>query len=143
MQEAGFTVTHVYGLTETYGPAVINEWKPQWDTLDRPLRSARRVRQGVRYHALEALSVLDPLTMEPVPADGETMGEVMFRGNIVMKGYLKNPKATSAGLCRRLVSLGRFGRAASRRLCSTQGPLQGHHHFGWREHLFHRSRRYV
>ncbi len=95
MQEAGFAVTHVYGLTETYGPAVINEWNPQWDTLDQPTRSAKRVRQGIRYHALEALSVLDPLTMDPVPADGETLGEVMFRGNIVMKGYLKNPKATT------------------------------------------------
>jgi len=95
MQEAGFGVTHVYGLTETYGPAVVNEWKAEWDALDKPARGAKRVRQGVRYHALESLAVLDPQTMEPVPADGETLGEVMFRGNIVMKGYLKNPKATA------------------------------------------------
>ena len=95
MMEAGFAVTHVYGLTETYGPATVNEWKPAWDHLDKAERGIKRVRQGVRYHALEALTVMDPITMEPVAADGETLGEVMFRGNIVMKGYLKNPKATA------------------------------------------------
>ena len=94
MADAGFAVTHVYGLTETYGPAVVNEWKAAWDELDKPARTTKKARQGVRYHALEALTVLDPETMEPTPADGETLGEVMFRGNIVMKGYLKNPKAT-------------------------------------------------
>ncbi len=94
MTEAGFNVTHVYGLTETYGPAVVNEWKSAWDELDKGPRAAKKARQGVRYHALDALSVMDPQTMETVPADGETIGEVMFRGNIVMKGYLKNPKAT-------------------------------------------------
>ena len=94
MSDAGFNVTHVYGLTETYGPAVVNEWKEDWDRLDKSERAARKARQGVRYHALEALSVMDPETMEPVPADGETLGEVMFRGNIVMKGYLKNSLAT-------------------------------------------------
>jgi len=94
MADAGFNVTHVYGLTETYGPAVVNEWKEDWDTLDKDLRAAKKARQGVRYHALDALTVMDPETMEPTPADGETLGEVMFRGNIVMKGYLKNPKAT-------------------------------------------------
>ncbi len=93
MAEAGFNVTHVYGLTETYGPAVVNEWKADWDALDKGPRAAKKARQGVRYHALDALSVMDPETMEPVPADGSTIGEVMFRGNIVMKGYLKNPKA--------------------------------------------------
>jgi fatty-acyl-CoA synthase len=96
MIAAGFSVTHVYGLTETYGPATVNEWKEEWDGLDLAARGQKRVRQGVRYHALEALSVMDPLTLEPVAADGETLGEVMFRGNIVMKGYLKNPKATQA-----------------------------------------------
>jgi len=94
MADAGFNVTHVYGLTETYGPAVVNEWKSDWDNLDKSARAAKKARQGVRYHALDALSVMDPETMEPTPADGETLGEVMFRGNIVMKGYLKNPKAT-------------------------------------------------
>jgi fatty-acyl-CoA synthase len=94
MSEGGFNVTHVYGLTETYGPAVVNEWKSDWDSLDRGHRAAKKARQGVRYHALDALTVMDPETMEPTPADGKTLGEVMFRGNVVMKGYLKNPKTT-------------------------------------------------
>jgi fatty-acyl-CoA synthase len=94
MAENGFNVTHLYGLTETYGPAVVNEWKREWDALDGPTRAARKARQGVRYLPLEALSVRDPDTMREVPADGETIGEVMFRGNVVMKGYLKNRKAT-------------------------------------------------
>ncbi|HWA90510.1 MAG TPA: acyl-CoA synthetase [Rhizomicrobium sp.] len=94
MAEAGFNVTHVYGLTETYGPAVVNEWKADWDDLDALGRASKKARQGVRYHALDALTVMDPETMEPTPADGTTLGEVMFRGNIVMKGYLKNPTAT-------------------------------------------------
>jgi fatty-acyl-CoA synthase len=94
MADAGFNVTHVYGLTETYGPAVVNEWKEDWDALDKGHRATKKARQGVRYHALDALTVMDPETMEPTPEDGETLGEVMFRGNIVMKGYLKNPKAT-------------------------------------------------
>lgn len=90
----GFTVNHIYGLTETYGPAVVNEWHEDWNDLDPPARAAKKARQGVRYAALDDLAVLDPETMQPVPADGETLGEVMFRGNIVMKGYLKNPQAT-------------------------------------------------
>ncbi|MGH6877332.1 MAG: acyl-CoA synthetase, partial [Rhizomicrobium sp.] len=94
MSETGFNVTHVYGLTETYGPAVVNEWRAEWDGLDANARATRKARQGVRYHALEELSVMDPETMEPVAADGETLGEAMFRGNLVMKGYLKNPQAT-------------------------------------------------
>ncbi|MFN4143914.1 acyl-CoA synthetase [Aestuariivirga sp.] len=95
MADAGFNVTHLYGLTETYGPAVVNDWKDDWDLLDGPQRAAKKARQGVRYHALEDLTVMDPETMQRVPADGETMGEVMFRGNIVMRGYLKNPKASA------------------------------------------------
>ncbi len=94
MSEAGFQLTHLYGLTETYGPAVLNEWHSAWDALAPDDRLAKRIRQGVRYPALEGLTVMDPETMRQVPADGETLGEVMFRGNIVMKGYLKNPKAT-------------------------------------------------
>jgi fatty-acyl-CoA synthase len=94
MAEAGFNVTHLYGLTETYGPAVVNDWKEEWQALAGPQRAQKKARQGVRYHALEDLTIMDPETMNPVPADGETMGEVMFRGNVVMKGYLKNPKAT-------------------------------------------------
>ncbi|ODN70029.1 Long-chain-fatty-acid--CoA ligase [Methylobrevis pamukkalensis] len=94
MAEAGFEVTHLYGLTETYGPAVVNEWKTDWEALASDERAVKKARQGVRYPALEDLTVMDPVTMIPVPADGETLGEVMFRGNVVMKGYLKNPKAT-------------------------------------------------
>ncbi len=94
MGEAGFEVTHLYGLTETYGPAVVNDWKDEWNALDAETQAHLKARQGVRYHALEALDVLNPETMEPVSADGLTMGEVMFRGNVVMKGYLKNKPGT-------------------------------------------------
>ncbi|MGL4974468.1 MAG: AMP-binding protein, partial [Bosea sp. (in: a-proteobacteria)] len=96
MQQAGFEVTHLYGLTETYGPSVINDWHRDWDALDVASQAQKKARQGVRYLALEELDVLDPDTMQPVPRDGTTMGEVMMRGNVVMKGYLKNPKATAA-----------------------------------------------
>ncbi len=95
MAQRGFRVTHVYGLTETYGPATICAWKDEWDALDPQAQAALKSRQGVRYHVLEGLTVMDPQTMIPVPPDGETLGEVMFRGNIVMKGYLKNPDATA------------------------------------------------
>ena len=96
MNEAGFNVTHLYGLTETYGPASINDWHDAWDALPAEEQAARKARQGVRYPVLEALDVLDPETMRPVPRDGETLGEVMFRGNVVMKGYLKNKHSTEA-----------------------------------------------
>ncbi len=94
MADAGFNVTHLYGLTETYGPAVVNAWHEEWNALPSADRAAKKARQGVRYVALDSVAVMDPETMHPVPADGETIGEIMFRGNIVMKGYLKNPKAT-------------------------------------------------
>ncbi len=112
MAEAGFDIVHVYGLTEIYGPAVVNEWQEEWDELEGAARAASKARQGVRYHALEGLSVMDPETMEPAAADGATIGEVMFRGNMVMKGYLKNPDATRAAFSRRLVSFRRSGRDA-------------------------------
>jgi fatty-acyl-CoA synthase len=94
MKQAGFNVTHLYGLTETYGPAVVNDWHNEWDMLPAAAQAAKKARQGVRYGALEALDVLDPETMQPIPHDGETIGEIMFRGNVVMKGYLKNPKSS-------------------------------------------------
>ena len=94
MDAAGFELTHLYGLTETYGPATLNAWREAWNDLPEEDRLKKRIRQGVRYHALEDLTVMDPDTMEKTLADGETIGEVMFRGNIVMKGYLKNEKAT-------------------------------------------------
>jgi fatty-acyl-CoA synthase len=95
MAKAGFNVTHVYGLTECYGPSVVNDWQSAWNDLPPDEQAAKKARQGVRYTALEALTVLDPITMQPVPADGVTLGEVMMRGNIVMKGYLKNVAATT------------------------------------------------
>jgi 3-(methylthio)propionyl---CoA ligase len=94
MKAAGFNVTHLYGLTETYGPAAVNEWRTGWDALSPPEQAAMKARQGVRYVPLEALDVRDPDTLKAVPWDGESMGEVMFRGNVVMKGYLKNRSAT-------------------------------------------------
>ncbi len=94
MKSAGFDVTHLYGLTETYGPAVVNDWHDDWSALPPAEQATLKSRQGVRYIPLEQLDVLDPETMQPVPRDGETMGEVMFRGNVVMKGYFRNPHAT-------------------------------------------------
>jgi fatty-acyl-CoA synthase len=94
MKAAGFNVTHLYGLTETYGPAAVNEWRTGWDALSPSEQAAMKARQGVRYVPLEALDVRDPDTLKAVPWDGESMGEVMFRGNVVMKGYLKNKSAT-------------------------------------------------
>ena len=94
MAKIGFDVTHVYGLTETYGPAAVCAKHEQWNGLPLAEQVVKNGRQGVRYHAQEAITVLDAETMEPVPWDNETMGEIMFRGNLVMKGYLKNPKAT-------------------------------------------------
>jgi len=94
MKLAGFNVTHLYGLTETYGPSVVNDWHADWSELPAGEQAALKARQGVRYLPLEALDVMDPDTMTPVPRDGETLGEVMFRGNVVMKGYFRNRKGT-------------------------------------------------
>jgi fatty-acyl-CoA synthase len=96
MRAAGFNVTHVYGLTETYGPASVNDWHREWDALPGSEQAAKKARQGVSYPVLDALDVRDPETMQAVPRDGETLGEVMFRGNVVMKGYLKNKASTAA-----------------------------------------------
>jgi fatty-acyl-CoA synthase len=96
MQAAGFAVCHVYGLTECYGPSVVNEWHGEWNAKPTGEQAALMARQGVRYLALEGLDVMDPATMQPVPADGGTLGEVMMQGNVVMKGYLKDEAATGA-----------------------------------------------
>ncbi|MEM9146930.1 MAG: acyl-CoA synthetase [Pseudomonadota bacterium] len=96
MEELGIDVTHVYGLTEVYGPAVVCAWNPDWTALPVEEKAAIKARQGVPYEVQEGLMVADPETLEPVPQDGETMGEIMMRGNIVMKGYLKNSAATEA-----------------------------------------------
>ena len=94
MEKMGFDLTHVYGLTEVYGPATVCAKHEAWEQLDIGERARLNARQGVRYHLQRDVRVLDPETMQPVPWDGETMGEIMFKGNIAMKGYLKNPKAT-------------------------------------------------
>jgi len=94
MQDAGIEVTHVYGLTEVYGPAVVCAWHREWDDLSLEDQAAMKARQGVNYPGLEGLMVADAETLEPVPCDGKTLGEVFMRGNVVMKGYLKNEAAT-------------------------------------------------
>lgn len=98
MEAQGFRVTHVYGLTEVYGPVTVCAWHDEWNDLPPDRQAEVKARQGVRYEVLEGLMVADPKTLAPVPKDGKTMGEVFMRGNVVMKGYLKNPKATDDSL---------------------------------------------
>jgi fatty-acyl-CoA synthase len=95
MAKIGFDITHVYGLTETYGPAAVCAKHPEWSELPLEEQVRKNGRQGVAYLLEEGMGVMDPETMKPVPWDGETMGEIMFRGNITMKGYLKNPAASA------------------------------------------------
>jgi fatty-acyl-CoA synthase len=95
LENMGFGLTHVYGLTEVYGPATVCAKQEEWAALSLAEQASLNARQGVRYHVEEGLGVMDPRTMQPVPADGETIGEIMLRGNITMKGYLKNPTATA------------------------------------------------
>lgn len=94
MEEMGFGVTHIYGMTETFGPGTYCTWKPEWDFLPPTERSRMKARQGVQHLGLEEVDILDPITLKSVPANGKTMGEVMFKGNTVMSGYLKDVKAT-------------------------------------------------
>jgi len=100
MEAMGFRVTHLYGLTETYGPSTLCAWQADWEGLPLKARAEKMARQGVRYPTIEDLIIADPRSMAPVPRDGRTVGEVMLRGNTVMKGYLKNPRATRAALRR-------------------------------------------
>ncbi|KAA8527394.1 hypothetical protein F0562_034891 [Nyssa sinensis] len=95
MSKLGFRVTHTYGLSETYGPSTVCAWKPEWDSLPPETQARLNARQGVRYICLEGLDVVSTKDMKPVPADGTTIGEIVMRGNVVMKGYLKNPKANA------------------------------------------------
>lgn len=94
MEELGFSVTHSYGLTETHGPGTVCTWKPEWNSLPRDAQAKLKARQGVNHLGLEEVDVKDPVTMKSVPPDAKALGEVMFRGNIVMNGYLKDLKAT-------------------------------------------------
>ena len=98
MEQMGFRVLHLYGLTETFGPATVCEWQSAWNDLDQARRAEKVSRQGVSYPTLDGLMVANPETMQPVPADSQTVGELMVRGNTVMKGYLKNAGATSAAM---------------------------------------------
>jgi acyl-CoA synthetase (AMP-forming)/AMP-acid ligase II len=127
MEALGFRVTHLYGATETYGPATSCVFQPQWNALPDDERFARMARQGVAYPMVEAVTVADPKTMVPVPRDGTTVGEIMVRSNTVMKDD------KDAG--RKLVPLGRSRRLASRRCDRDQGSLQGHHHLRRREYF--------
>ena len=139
-ENIGIELTHVYGLTETYGPASVCAKHAAWSAMPIDQRAERNGRQGVRVPMQEALTVLDPETMAPVPWDGETMGEIMFRGNITMKGYLKNPEGNGCRVRRRLVPHRRSRGDAAGRLREDPRPLEGHHHLGRREHLVDRGR---
>lgn len=97
-QETGFDITHTYGLTEVYGPCAVCAWRPEWNTLPIDQQAEMKARQGVGYPMVEEMVVMDPDTMQPVPQDGKTLGEVMFRGNLVMSEYFKNPQATNKAL---------------------------------------------
>ena len=139
MREAGFDVTHLYGLTEVYGPAVVNEWHREWDELPPAEYAARKARQGVRYPVLEALDVLDPETLAPVPADGADAR----RGHVPRQrgdeGLSQERRRHERGLRGRLVPFRRPRGQAPGRLHPAQGPLQGHHHLRRREHLVDRG----
>ena len=109
MDTLGFDVTHTYGLTEVYGPNTVCDWHPEWSERPMAEQSALKARQGVKYQVQEDFFVADPETLEPTPLDGETMGELMFRGNVVMKGYLKNPAATREAFAGGLFHTGDLG----------------------------------
>ena len=139
MERLGFDVTHVYGLTETYGPAAVCAKHEDWDSLDITGRAQRNGRQGVRYQLQDAMTVIDQNDGTRVPPDGQTLGEIVFRGNITMKGYLKT-RRHPAGLRRRLVPLRGPGGTRTGRLCEDQRPRQGRDHLRRREHLLDRDR---
>jgi fatty-acyl-CoA synthase len=118
MDKLNFKVTHAYGLTEVYGPAVVCSWHEEWNDLPVTDQAELKARQGVRYPMLEKLLVADPETLVPVPWDGETVGEIMFKGNIVMKGYLKNETATADAF------RGGFFRSGDLAVCHENGYIE-------------------
>ena len=139
MDGLGFDITHAYGLTEVYGPITVCDWHEEWNQRPADEQAALKARQGVKYHVQEDFFVADPETLEPMPADGETMGELMFRGNVVMKGYLKNPKATVEAFQGGYLHTGDLG------VTHPDGYIEIRDRskdiiIGWREHLLHRSR---
>ena len=139
VEEMEAEVAHVYGLTETYGPHTVCAWQQEWDTLPLAERATLRARQGVGYVVAGTdLRVVDA-DMNDVPPDGNTLGEVVMRGNNVMAGIFSGSRGHGRGLYRRLVSLRRLGRHASQRLHRSARPQQRHHHFRRREYLFGRS----
>ena len=139
-ESIGIKLTHVYGLTEVYGPASVCAEQPGWDELPADQRAQLKRRQGVPYPLQEDVTVIDPETMREVPRDGETIGEVMFRGNIVDEGLSQEREGHERSLCRRLVSYRRSRRARRARLRHHQGSVQGHHHFRRREYFLRRGR---
>ena len=139
MAEAGFNVTHVYGLTEVYGPAVVNEWHDEWSALDGAQQAQLKSRQGVRYPALEGADRDGPADHDAGAGRRRDAGRGHVPRQHRHEGLPEEPGGHRGGLRRRLVPLGRSRRAAPRRLHPAQGPLQGHHHLGRREHLLHRG----
>ena len=134
-------VTANAGFTLPYTPTTGTANESRATDLPPAEQVTLKSRQGVRYLPLEQLDVLDPETMMPVPRDGQTMGEVMFRGNVVMKGYFRNPQATQDAFAGGWFHSGDLGVMHPRRIYPAQGSLKGHYHFGWRKHLIHRGRR--
>ncbi len=140
MGEAGFEVTHLYGLTEVYGPAVVNDWKEEWNALDHDAQAHLKARQGVRYHALEALEVMDPETMQACARRRRNHGRSDVPRQCGDEGLPQEQGRDGEGAGRRLVSFGRPWRQAQGRLCAAPGPVEGHHHFRRREHFLDRGR---
>ena len=135
MAKLDFNVTHTYGLTEVYGPAVVCAWHDEWYQLPPGEQADIKARQGVRYTMLEELVVANPETLEPVPRDGVTVGEIMFRGNVVMKGYLKNPEASEEAFAGGYFHSGDLAGLPPGWLRRNQRPLKRCHYF-WRRKYF-------
>ena len=141
MEQAGFRVTHVYGLTEVYGPVTVCDWHDEWNALPLDEQAALKARQGVPYATLDGLMVADSKTLEPVPPDGRDHGRGLHARQHGDEGLSPQSAGDGGGLLRRLVPHRRPRCRPRRRLHSAQGPRQGHHHLGRREHFHHRGRR--